>query len=204
MRVLIADDHALVLDMMSMLLSSEAEIEVSTAQNLEGVVEKVQSGERFDLILLDFNMPGMSGLSGMRKTIELAAGTPVALMSGVATRAVAQEALDEGAAGFIPKTLSARSLINATRFMASGEKFAPVEFLTSDDEGAGASADQKLSQREMQVLGGLCRGLSNKEIGLELSIQEVTIKLHVKTLCGKLGARNRTQAAMIARDTGLY
>ncbi|MEL7173076.1 MAG: LuxR C-terminal-related transcriptional regulator, partial [Pseudomonadota bacterium] len=61
-----------------------------------------------------------------------------------------------------------------------------------------------MSERERQVLSGLCRGLSNKEIARELDLQEVTIKLHVKTLCRKLDARNRTQAAMIAKDAGLF
>ena len=56
----------------------------------------------------------------------------------------------------------------------------------------------------MQVLSGLCRGDSNKEIARELDLQEVTIKLHVKTLCRKLGAKNRTQAAMAAKETGLF
>lgn len=203
MRVLIADDHDLVLDMMSMLLEKEANVDVSTAGDLSGALETLAQDEKFDLVILDFNMPGMSGLNGLKKAMQAGGDTPVALMSGVATRSVAQEALDAGAAGFLPKTLSARSLMNAARFMASGEKYAPVEFLTLDEDADGGIGTQKLSPREHQVLAGVCRGLSNKEIAHELEIQEVTIKLHVKTLCGKLGARNRTQAAMIARDTGL-
>ena len=67
----------------------------------------------------------------------------------------------------------------------------------------GTSIDAQLSQRERQVLRGICEGKSNKEIARDLDLQEVTVKLHVKTLSRKLGAKNRTHAAMIARNGGL-
>jgi DNA-binding NarL/FixJ family response regulator len=115
---------------------------------------------------------------------------------------VAEEALAAGAAGFLPKTLPATSLVNAIRFMASGERYVPIGFMTAPEPAAAHPLAAKLSERERQVLAGLVRGLSNKEIARELELQEPTIKLHVKTLCRKLEARNRTQAAMIARDAG--
>ncbi len=127
-------------------------------------------------------------------------GRPVAILSGTATRDVAEKALQAGAGGFIPKTLGARSLLSAARFMAAGEVYAPVEFLTA--EGATAPGIV-LSGREAQVLAGICAGLSNKEIARDHALQEVTVKLYVKTLSRKLGARNRTHAAMLARDLGL-
>ncbi|MCT8159744.1 response regulator transcription factor [Pseudoruegeria sp. SHC-113] len=206
MKVLVADDHDLVLDMMRMLLTSEPDVEVETAGDLDGAIAVMEADAGFDLVLLDFNMPGMDGLDGLARALAAGGGSPVALMSGVASRAVAQAALDAGAAGFLPKTMTAKSLMNAARFMASGEKYAPVDFMTSepvDGEGLPTVA-QELTPREMEVLGGVCRGLSNKEIALELDLQEVTIKLHMKTLCRKLDARNRTHAAMIARTAGLF
>lgn len=204
MKILIADDHALVLDMMSMLLQSESDIEVETASDLPSSLDKLKNNGIFDLVLLDFHMPGMNGLDGLGKALEAAHGRPVAIMSGVAPQAIARQALDAGAAGFIPKTMPAKSLINAARFMASGEKFAPVAFFTAESEAAQNPIAKDLSARELDVLNGVCRGLANKEIARELDLQEVTIKLHMKTLCRKLKARNRTHAVIIAKDAGLF
>jgi DNA-binding NarL/FixJ family response regulator len=89
-------------------------------------------------------------------------------------------------------------VVNAIRFMAAGEIYMPMETLRP--RPVEAEAKSSLSSREREVLGGLCKGLSNKEIALDLELREPTIKLHVKALCRKLGARNRTHAAMIARE----
>lgn len=204
MRVLVADDHEMVLDMMDMLLSSAGDIEVETAKDLEGALEKIAAGSVPELILLDYNMPGMNGLEGLTRMIEKVDGVPVALMSGIAPKSIAQDALDAGAKGFIPKTMPAKSLINAARFMAAGEVFAPVSFMTAEDSAEDNPLAKGLSERELEVLEGVCRGLANKEIARELDLQEVTIKLHMKTLCRKLEARNRTHAAMIAKEAGLF
>jgi two-component system, NarL family, nitrate/nitrite response regulator NarL len=86
------------------------------------------------------------------------------------------------------------------QIMASGEVFAPISLLQDEDPPEGALAT--LTRRETDVLRGICEGKSNKEIARDLELQEVTVKLHVKTLSRKLGAKNRTHAAMIARDGG--
>ena len=124
------------------------------------------------------------------------------LISGTATRLVAEQALEMGAIGFLPKTLPAKSLVNAVRFMAAGETYAPVTFMSGKDNPEETDFEKALSERERQVLRGLMSAQSNKEIARDLDLQEVTIKLHVKTLCRKLDAKNRTDAAIIARDAG--
>lgn len=203
MRILLADDHALVRDTISVYLKAEGQAEVMTVPDFGATMDALQHGGPFDLVLLDFNMPGMNGLEGLRMAIRKAPGTPIALLSGTAPNRIAQDAVDAGAAGFIPKSLAARSLLNAVRFMMAGDVFVPSTVLLASDEPACNSLNATLSQRERQVLSGLCRGMPNKEIARELDLQEVTIKLHVRTLCKKLNAKNRTQAAMIARDAGL-
>ena len=90
-------------------------------------------------------------------------------------------------------------MITAAKFMAAGEVYAPIDVL----KGQAENPDSPLSKRETEVLRGICEGKSNKEIARVLDLQEVTIKLHVKTLSRKLEARNRTHAAMIARDRAL-
>ena len=205
MRILIADDHDLLRETLSMFLASEGSIDTALASTLDAALDLIQSEEKFDLIMLDYNMPGMAGLNGLKRAMEASGGSPVALMSGIASRSVAEEALSFGAAGFVPKTLAAKTLVNAVRFMAMGEKYAPIEFMTADDPTVAPNPlAQKLSRRELQVLEGLSKGKSNKEIARDLDLQEPTIKLHVKTLYRKIGAANRTQAALIAKEEGLF
>ncbi|WP_380057577.1 response regulator [Falsihalocynthiibacter sp. SS001] len=205
LRVLVADDHKMVLDMISSLLASEEDIEVDVAQDFTAAIQKLNSGRPYDVTLLDFNMPGMVGIDGLRAALGESQGKPVAIMSGVATKENALEAISTGAAGFIPKTMHAKSLVSAVRFMAAGEVFVPNVFLdASQDETKEHPLAKDLSRREFEVLEGVCRGLANKEIARELDLREVTVKLHMKNLCRKVGANNRTHAAMIARDAGLF
>ena len=205
MKILIADDHDLLRDTLVMFLKGEGNIETVTASDFNGALALIDAEGPFDLIMLDYNMPGMQGLKGLRTALQHNGGQKVALMSGIATKSIAEEALMYGAAGFVPKTLSARSLINAVRFMSMGEQYAPLDFMTQEEEEATPNPlAEKLSRRELQVLEGLSKGKSNKEIARDLDLQEPTIKLHVKTLYRKIGAANRTQAALIAKEEGLF
>ncbi|WP_085789981.1 response regulator transcription factor [Roseivivax jejudonensis] len=203
MRILIADDHDLLRETLDMFLTSEGGIETETAADYTEA-ERLVSESAFDLVLLDFSMPGMQGLDGLARMMAMPGDHRVAIISGTADQDVAQQTLASGAAGFLPKTLSAKSLINAVRFMAMGEQYAPLEFLRAPTPVAQHPLAEKLSQREFEVLRGLTEGKSNKEIARDLDIREPTVKLHMKTLYRKIGVSNRTQAAMIARDEGLF
>lgn len=201
LRFLVADDHDLVREAIGSFIETEGAVEVSLAANLGEALTAIKEQGPFDLILLDYNMPGMNGLEGLAKAIECNEGKPVAILSGTASRHIAEDALKAGAAGFVPKTLGSKSMVMAAKFMAQGEIFAPFNFLQQVDRGGEAKAG--LTQREQQVLRGIASGKSNKEIARDYALQEVTVKLHVKTLSRKLDARNRTHAAMIARDREL-
>jgi len=199
MRILLGDDHDMVRDALSLFLQSEGSVGTVAVRSLEEAVASVERGERFDLVLLDYKMPGMNGLDGIARIKAVAPDTPVAILSGIAPPSVANAAIAAGAAGFLPKTIGAKSMVSAIRFMVAGETYLPVGLTQQTQDQRVAD----LTRRETDVLRGICEGKSNKEIALDLSLQEVTIKLHVKTLCRKLDARNRTQAAMIARDRHL-
>jgi two-component system, NarL family, nitrate/nitrite response regulator NarL len=204
MRVLIADDHDLLRDTLELWFRQE-KIDVATARDLDSAMSAIAAQDPFDLILLDYGMPGMNGLAGLQQALDGARGGRVALMSGIAPREVAEKALEMGAAGFLPKTLPAKSLVNAVRFMAMGEQYAPIDFMTTAAEVTPVNPlAAKLTPRELDMLKKLCEGKANKEIARDLGIQEPTVKLHMKTLYRKIDAHNRTQAAMIAKEAGLF
>ncbi|NUB46458.1 response regulator transcription factor [Fertoebacter nigrum] len=208
MKILLADDQELVRDTIAAFLRLEPGIAVDVAadfpQALTAVRVAAGAGAPHDLILLDYMMPGMNGLAGLAAMRTACPGVPVAILSGTAPRSVAEQALAEGAAGFLPKTMSTRTLIAALRFMAAGEVYAPMSMMTDRDAASASLAGAQLTPRETEVLRLLCQGLANKEIARELDLQEVTVKLHVKTLYRKIEARNRTHAAMIAKEAGLF
>lgn len=200
MRLLIADDHDLVRETLAAFLVAEGFSQVDTVASLEEALDAMAKSA-YDLVLLDYAMPGMRGLAGLVEAVGRDERRPVALISGTTSRDLAEEALKSGAAGFVPKTLGSRAIAAAIRHMVAGEIFAPIGLLSEDIPVTGDLS--ALTRREIDVLRGLCRGLSNKEIARDLDLQEVTVKLHVKTLSRKLDARNRTHAAMIARSAGL-
>lgn len=204
MKVLIADDHELILDTLLAFIEAAGGIDVTTAPDFPSARALIESQGPFDLVLLDLNMPGMNGMEGLQTAIGMENAVRVALLTGDASRGLAEKVLEMGAAGFVPKTLPAKSLVNAIKFMAMGEQYLPAGFKAAESLEDQHPLAQKLTERERQVLKGLTEGKSNKEIARDLDLSEPTIKLHVKTLYRKVGASNRTQAALIAREAGLF
>ncbi|GIT88011.1 MULTISPECIES: response regulator transcription factor [Roseobacter] len=202
MRILLADDHGLVRDTISAYLEAEGRAAVIAVEDYAEAMKVLSNKGPFDLVLLDFGMPGMNGLDGLSDAIKKHPNQSFAILSGTAPNRIAQQAVERGAIGYLPKSMGAKSLVNAVRFMIAGETYVPASLMGESGETPETEFSRKLSQRERQVLSGLCAGKSNKEIARDLDLQEVTIKLHVRTLCKKLDAKNRTQAAMIARNAG--
>ena len=200
--VLIADDHGMILDILSLYLSAQTDISVKTAADVEAAADLLKIEGSFDVILLDYNMPGMHGLKGFDRIMRSNASKPVAILTGNPTRRMMDEALEAGAAGILHKTMPAKSLANAIRFIHAGETYMPLS-LMRDEMNSQSSNGGPLSSREMTVLGFLGEGKQNKEIANELALSEATIKMHVKSICKKLDANNRTHAVINARDMGL-
>lgn len=217
MRIVLADDHRLVRDGIKFYLSRLASsAQILEAGTFEEALEKATSEDPPDLIILDLNMPGMRGFEGLDIVRDRLPGVPVAILSGSISPEDVIEALDHGAAGYLPKTLSGKAMINALKLILSGERYVPSIALPSSalrsgrragggpparDRDAGAPMD-KLTEREREVLALLVKGKSNKEIARELALQDVTVRLHLKGVFRKLGVSNRTQAAILAVQHG--
>ncbi|ANB36225.1 response regulator transcription factor [Rhodovulum sulfidophilum] len=205
MKVLVADDHELLRDTLELYFQQSDGVDADFVGDYPSALEKMQGETEYDLVLLDYSMRGMNGLEGLKAALDVAGSNRVALMSGIAPRDVAAEALNLGAAGFVPKTLSAKSLLSAVRFMAEGERYAPIDFLMGEDQTSLANPlAEKLLSREVQVLRRLRAGMSNKEIARELGVTEPTVKLYLKSLFRKINVNNRTQAALFAQENGLF
>ena len=203
LNVLIVDDHEMVLEMFAMYLEGSVDMNVTTARHLDEGLDKIAEHGPFDVVLLDLNMPGMNGISGLRRAIKANDGKPVAIITGSPSPRMLDEIMNSGAAGIILKTTAVRSLANAIRFMHSGEHYMPLELVRERQVASRTVRHGQLSEKEMTVLSFLAQGKQNKEIANDLQLAEPTVKMHVTSICRKLGAQNRTQAVIMARDLGL-
>ncbi|WP_151719139.1 LuxR C-terminal-related transcriptional regulator [Gemmobacter serpentinus] len=196
-RLLIADDHDLVRDLVAEHLTVQGEFEVVTANSLAAARLSLSREGPFDVVLLDYALPDSSGLGDLAALVTEAGEAKVVLFSGQARPEVVQEALRRGFRGYIPKSTPARALAEALRHVRAGAIWLPEGF---EPAAARPSPLESLTPREMEVLQAIRAGAMNKEIAARMAISEVTVKMHVRSICGKLRARNRTQAAMIASE----
>lgn len=218
MKILIADDHTLFRDALSLYINQiEPAYKLSVARDIKEVVDLLEADSAFDLVLLDYRMPGMNGFQGLRKIRQTWPDLRVALMSGIANEEEVRMSLELGAVGYFPKTMPGHAMVKGFQQIMAGEKFIPLDhntnrlmpsyeptFQPSPDKAANQDAGAPhLTTREMDVLGHLLQGESNKVIASALGLQVVTVKLHVRSLCKKLGAQNRTQVALKAREMGV-
>ena len=209
-RVLIADDQAMVREGFSVLLGAQPGIEVvGEAVNGQDAVDKAAE-LRPDVVLMDVRMPVLNGLEATRL---LAAGGPkVLVVTTFDLDEYVYEALRAGASGFVLKDASAQALAEAVRVVAAGDAMLSPS-VTRRLLGAFArlgaprppDRDQveQLTERETEVLTLVARGRSNAEIARDLVVAEQTVKTHMGRILTKLGLRDRTQAAIFAYETGL-
>jgi two-component system, NarL family, nitrate/nitrite response regulator NarL len=206
MRILIADDHPLYREAvrlrMERLYPGSAIVEASSIDELLAGSDPNAA----DLALVDLRMPGMNGPGDVARIRSGLSGTPILLMSGSAANTDIKLAVEAGAKGFVPKTLSPELFAAAVALVLAGGTYLPTDVLQHNAGGDGTrrmTLTADLTPREMQVFVQLATGASNKEIGRELGLAEVTVKLHVRQILKKIGARNRSEAASIATRAGL-
>lgn len=200
--VLIADDHSLVADAIKLVLLEERDFTVQICNSFETTLEAMQvAPEGFDVIMLDISMPGMEGLKSVKSVVSAAGGGNVVIFSGTTDDDFIWQAIGLGAKGFISKTQPCKSFASTLRLIADGNEFVPLSLARkSQERKSGVSV---VDERERLILRSAAAGKTNKEIAIELDTTEVAIKMKMRAICAKLDARNRTHAAMIAKQTGL-
>ncbi len=145
-----------------------------------------------DLVLLDLELTDTSGLSLVESLHAQRPELPVVVLASQEEPDHLRQAIDAGAAGFIPKSAATRVLIKALQWVGE-EQMA----------GATTAGETRLTQRQVEVLGRICEGKTNKQIALELGLSEKTIKAHVTAIFKALGVVNRTQAVLVAQRGGV-
>lgn len=208
MRIIIADDHAMIRDgLRPFLMALGDDVEVVDAATLDEAMAAADAGP-VDLLLLDIEMPGMQGVGTVADVRRRLPTTPVVVLSGRVERATVLKALESGASGFLPKTLHADSLQHALRLILSDGSYFPMEVLAQGDAGQAAGMEvpaglASLTPREREIAHRLAKGAPNKEIARDLGLTDITVKSHLRNVYRKIGVQNRTQAAaIILRELG--
>jgi two-component system nitrate/nitrite response regulator NarL len=199
-RVLIADDHPLIIKGIREALDGERDIDVvgeaSTGAQVLPLVERASP----DVVLLDLRFPDGDGFTILDQIREAHPGVKVAMLSVVNDPAKISEALERGACAYIVKSIDASDLAAALRQAMSGTFYCVGDLRLEETTRAEVPG---LSGREVEVLQGVARGLSNRAIARELWLSDQTVKFHLHNVYRKLGVSNRTEAAKYAFDHGL-
>jgi DNA-binding NarL/FixJ family response regulator len=201
-RIVLADDHALVREATAELLDrSEGLRVVGQAANGIEALQLVQT-LRPDVLLLDLAMPGMDGLEVARRARELSPATRVVALTAHEEQPYVMAMLEAGASGYLSKVSRGQEVVQAVRAAAAGETVFSSSVAQSVTRSALGTAKSQLTARELEVLGAAARGLGNKQIASELGMSARTVQTHLTSVFGKLGVSSRTEAVLLALRRG--
>lgn len=209
-KFLIADDHPLVRDAVARVIrEAYPDADVIEVEDFDTALVHARQDQDIDLILLDLNMPGMNGLTGLLRLRNEQPTIPVVIVSAEEDKQIILQAVSCGAAGFITKSLPRDQMRHAIAQVLEGNIFLPADAMRAPDsirkrrhQDQGFTAEQLrlLTRKQLQVLEHMTRGESNKMIAYHLNIAETTVKAHVSAILRKLGVTSRVQAILSAND----
>ena len=199
-RILAVDDHSLLRSGIAALLGTQADMTlIAEASNGKEAVEKFRA-HRPDVTLMDLQMPEMNGLDAMMAILREFPEARIIVLTTYTKDVQVLRAMKVGARAYLLKTLLDKELLDTIRAVHAGKKILSAE---ASYELAEHSTDDSLTPGEVEILRLIAAGKANKEIGAQLSLTEDTVKGRVKSILSKLGANDRTQAAMIGVKRGI-
>lgn len=211
-RVVLADDQALVRGGFRMILEAQDDIAVVAEAGDGAQAVRTVRETSPDVVLMDVRMPGMNGIEATAELARQRTGARVLILTTFDLDEYVYEAVKAGASGFLLKDVAPADLVHAVRVVAAGDALvAPAvtrrlldQFVTRPKPGSTVPDElQRLTEREIDVLGQVARGLSNAEIAGVLHVSEATVKTHMTRILAKLHLRDRAQAVVIAYESGL-
>jgi len=209
-EILIADDHPLFRDaLMRALAQAVPDARLFDADSVSALQTLVESHPEAELLLLDLHMPGANGFSALAYVRGQQPGLPVMMVSAQEDVRVIRRAIGHGASGYIPKSASVETIVQAVRRVLDGDVWLPPHLADTaaapldSAEASAAARIAELTPQQFRVLGMIAEGLLNKQIAYELKVSEATIKAHMTAIMRKLRVNNRTQVALIARQLAL-
>lgn len=202
-RFVIADDHPLFRGALRQTLEAMFDgVTIAEAGSLEAVTKLLDDTGDVDLVLLDLNMPGVRGFSGLMYLRAQHPEVPVVVVSGTEEPVAIRRCMEFGAAGFVPKSLGTDSIRDAISTVMNGGIWTPpgvdIAAVPADETARLVQRLSTLTPQQVRVLMMLSEGLLNKQIAYELSVSEATVKAHVSAILQKLGVESRTQAVIAA------
>lgn len=196
-RLILAEDHALVRDGLQLLLSRQPDMQLlaETGQGIE-VLDLIRTHHP-DLLLLDLGLPGLDGLAIMAALQNEALSTRVLVVSARLDTTSIRSSLRLGAAGYLPKNENSAELLQAIRTVASGKRYTSEDIARAYNLSPTNTGDT-LTAREQEILAHVGNGLTSKAIASRLSITEATVRKHRENICRKYGIRNAAEMAVLA------
>lgn len=206
-RALVVDDHPLFCDALTLTLDSIAEFEdIQSTGTLENALSVLAGDADVSLIVLDLNLPDVSGLDGLVRLRTAAPKARILIVSSMADNRMISHALKAGANGFVPKHSQRAVFRRAYDALCAGQTFVPDGYIDPQGGAADPSPSDALSRlssltnQQARILSLICEGKLNKQIAYDLTIAETTVKAHITAIMRKLGVHSRTQAVLIAQE----
>jgi DNA-binding NarL/FixJ family response regulator len=199
-RILIVDDHPVVRTGLSTMLQQHQRIVVAgSVDSGESAIELLRNAA-IDVVLLDLRMPGLSGIKTLRSMLQLSSETKVIILSSFELDEEIHQTVVAGARGYLLKDMPGSDILEAIYRVHSGSTYFPKRI---SDRLQERRARPELSEREIEILGFVCKGFTNKEIASALQLSQFTVRNHLNNITSKLEVSDRTEAAFVAIQTGI-